>query len=198
MTTVVRTILSAVAAVTSVRPEEMLSELRTKPVSRARAIAMYVTREVTLWSVTRIGLAFDKDRTSVVQACQRVSQRMAQDESFAFMVGQLISTIKQAQHENPEPALDIIELAEPIAGGSRRAAMSLSTRDVVRISKALMELWDLALAAEAFVHHVSTSQPRSDDTDEARYATALGTAIVEEVDAIRAPITQPSSQEAAL
>lgn len=197
MSPTIQAILVDVSAITGVHPDEIMSELRTRPVSRARAVAIHVAREVTLWSYSRLGRTFDKDHTSIINSCRRIHGEMARDPDFAIQVNALIERHQITRLQPGGAPLDAIEIARPIAGGSDRAAIQISVRQVTMLAQALMQLWDVALAAEVYVEHVSSSHSLQDDTPQAQFARALGRAITEEIDAIRIPIAHPYDKEQA-
>ena len=179
-------VVDQVAALTGVPAHQIFSEQRTRPIADARAIAYYAARESTLWSFSRLGRAFGKDRTSVIHGCRQAAVRLSRDPALAAQVAALIRRTR-ADTGIPGPQdIDVIDLAAPMAAGCRRAAIGASTREVMCLGRAVMELWDIALAAEVFVQRVATART-DDDSNEARFVRALGTAITEEIDALRAP-----------
>jgi chromosomal replication initiator protein len=60
----------------------MLSPVRTKYITRARHVAMWLARKKTCASLHEIGAAFDRDHTTVLVALRKVDQMMASDMSF--------------------------------------------------------------------------------------------------------------------
>jgi chromosomal replication initiator protein len=64
----------AVAGHFGIRVEEMWSERRARSVARPRQIAMYLARELTGYSLPRIGRHFGyRDHTTVIHACRVVA-----------------------------------------------------------------------------------------------------------------------------
>ena len=65
--------------------DELLSTSRAAAVTRARQIAMYLTRELTDQTLPAIGRAFGgRNHTTVMHACKRTASRIAEDpEAFA-------------------------------------------------------------------------------------------------------------------
>lgn len=84
---------------------ELLSRSRKREIAEARQIAMYLCRNLAGkpegragagWaSFPRIGLAFARDHSSVIHACNVVSQRRAMDNSFAELLDELRRDICQ-------------------------------------------------------------------------------------------------------
>jgi chromosomal replication initiator protein len=61
----------------------MLSPSRASEVSRARQIAMYLSRELTDLSLAEIARQFDRDHTTILHAVRVVSARAAGDAEVA-------------------------------------------------------------------------------------------------------------------
>ena len=192
MSYAVRLMIDEVAAVTGVPTEQILSEQRTAKVAQARAIAAYVVREVTLWSWTRVGRNFQKDHTTIIAAHRKIERTLSEDPALAALIGGLIERLRDAQRERFEGQIvDVIDLAGPIACGSLRPAIGMSARDIKRLAHGVMDLWDVALAAEVYVEHIRQTSAIQKAGDR-RFAEALGLAITETVEAMR------SSPEGAL
>ncbi|MFW5776055.1 MAG: chromosomal replication initiator protein DnaA [Spirochaetota bacterium] len=75
--------------------QELKSKKRTRVVAFPRQLAMYITREVTEYSTTEIGLEFGgRDHTTVMHACQRIEARMRTDPTLEPTLQYLIRAIK--------------------------------------------------------------------------------------------------------
>lgn len=75
--------------------QELKSKKRTRIVAFPRQIAMYITRDVTEYSTTEIGLEFGgRDHTTVMHACQRIEDRMRTDPTLEPTIQYLVRTIK--------------------------------------------------------------------------------------------------------
>ena len=72
----VQAIQDAVCSVLGVPRADLLSARRTARVSRARQLAMYLTRELTTLSLAQIAREFDRDHTTVLHAVRTVSKRL--------------------------------------------------------------------------------------------------------------------------
>lgn len=185
MSLAIRLIIDEVAAETGISTDVILSEMRTTKVSHARALAAYVVREVTLWSWARIGRAFEKDHTTIIAAYRKIQRSLASDGELAEVTDGLIEKLKLAHRQQFRPqARDVVDLAAPIAAGSLRGAIGMSARDVKRLAAGVMDLWDVALAAEVYVQHIEQSRAITGDEDR-KFAENLGRAITETVDELR-------------
>ncbi|MCE5278953.1 MAG: chromosomal replication initiator protein DnaA [Planctomycetaceae bacterium] len=93
---------SAVGAYFAITPADIHSSRRTRPVSAARMIAMFLARRHTTMSFPEIGRAMGKHHSSVIQAVQRVAEMIAADEPLSWTgpagpksvpAGELIETL---------------------------------------------------------------------------------------------------------
>jgi chromosomal replication initiator protein len=70
--------------------KELISSSRTPRIAWPRQVAMYVARELTAESLTAIGRHFGgRDHTTVLHACRRTAQRIAQDAAAREAVEKL-------------------------------------------------------------------------------------------------------------
>lgn len=77
------------------RLDELKAKKRTRNVAFPRQIAMYLTRELTDLSLPRIGEAFGgRDHTTVMHACDRVSQALVNDHQLKMTVDRLAEAIR--------------------------------------------------------------------------------------------------------
>ena len=89
------TIQRTVADYFNLSNQELKSKKRTRVVAFPRQLAMYITREVTEYSTTEIGLEFGgRDHTTVMHACQRIDARMRTDPTLEPTLQYLIRSIK--------------------------------------------------------------------------------------------------------
>jgi chromosomal replication initiator protein len=80
-------IIRAVADHFGVKVSEIKGPSRTKTLARSRQVAMYLVRQLTSDSFPDIGRRFDgKDHSTVIAACDRVKELMAQDGDFRAQV----------------------------------------------------------------------------------------------------------------
>jgi chromosomal replication initiator protein len=93
-------IQSAIAAQLGITVEAMLSPNRAAPVTRARQIAMYLTRELTDHSLQEIAAVFNRrDHTTVMHAIRKVERRALEDASLSRILEEL-------RDELSSPAMD--------------------------------------------------------------------------------------------
>jgi len=68
----------------NLRVTDMSSARRARAVARPRQVAMYLAKQLTARSLPEIGKKFgNRDHTTVIHACARITELMAKDGSFA-------------------------------------------------------------------------------------------------------------------
>jgi chromosomal replication initiator protein len=90
-----RQVQEAVAARLDLSIDVLLSPTRTARVSRARQLAMYLTRELTDLSLPAIAEAFNRrDHTTVMHAIRRVERTALEDASVSRTLEELTSELR--------------------------------------------------------------------------------------------------------
>ncbi len=75
---------------------DLRGKKRTKAIAFPRQIAMYITREITEYSTTEVGIEFGgRDHTTVMHACQRIESKLKSDPSLEPIIQRLIRDIKE-------------------------------------------------------------------------------------------------------
>jgi chromosomal replication initiator protein len=75
--------------------EDFKARKRTKAVAFPRQIAMYLSRELTDYSLPKIGEAFGgRDHTTVIHAHEKITQNVQQDQELYKVIQNLIDKIK--------------------------------------------------------------------------------------------------------
>jgi chromosomal replication initiator protein len=73
-----------VAEYFKIRLTDMSSARRARAVARPRQVAMYLAKQITQRSLPEIGRRFgNRDHTTVMHACSRVSELMGRDAALA-------------------------------------------------------------------------------------------------------------------
>ncbi|MFT5223020.1 MAG: chromosomal replication initiator protein, partial [Glaciecola sp.] len=81
--------------------EEMQSKNRTRKLSNARQIAMYLTREMTDMSLPKIGDAFGgRDHSTVLHANNKIADLMGEKRAIYDQVMELTNTIKNRARQS--------------------------------------------------------------------------------------------------
>ncbi|MBO9596464.1 MAG: chromosomal replication initiator protein DnaA, partial [Cohnella sp.] len=75
--------------------EDFKARKRTKAVAFPRQIAMYLSRELTDYSLPKIGEAFGgRDHTTVIHAHEKISQQLKVDQDLYKIINSLTEKIK--------------------------------------------------------------------------------------------------------
>lgn len=91
----VERIINEVARTYMVTPEDIRSQKRDAPISRARQIAMYIVREITSMPYVNIGKEFgDRDHTTVVYAIQKIEKLLKRNSHEKATVDDIIKNIQ--------------------------------------------------------------------------------------------------------
>ncbi len=88
-------IMKVVSEYLNIRLSDMKAKKRTKEVSHARQIAMYICKKLTNLSLSEIGRNFGgKDHATVIYACKQVEDKIKEDEQVQKVVESIIRKIK--------------------------------------------------------------------------------------------------------
>lgn len=79
-----------IAKQTGVTLHQMKSPSRSRGITEARHLAMYVSRRITRYGITDIGRYFKRHHTSVRHGCNVIQQAVASDSSYRVWVGKLV------------------------------------------------------------------------------------------------------------
>lgn len=91
------TIMQVVAEYYGLKVEDLKVRKRTRTVAFPRQVAMYLCRDLTDYSLPKIGEEFGgRDHTTVIHACEKIAQDARQDPSLASDLENLIQKIKNA------------------------------------------------------------------------------------------------------
>ncbi len=91
-------IISEVAEIYNVHPDEMRSPKRSSNISAARKVAIYVIQDITGLPYETIGKEFGgRDHSTVVYAIKNVKETMERDSSTRSLIEDLIKNIKANQ-----------------------------------------------------------------------------------------------------
>ncbi len=75
--------------------EDFKARKRTKAVAFPRQIAMYIARELTDYSLPKIGEAFGgRDHTTVIHAHEKITQQLKVDSELYKIVNNLMDKVK--------------------------------------------------------------------------------------------------------
>ncbi|HIJ60897.1 MAG TPA: chromosomal replication initiator protein DnaA [Nitrospirae bacterium] len=88
-------VLKIVSEYFNIKASDIKSKKRTKEISNARQISMYLCKKTTNMSLTEIGNSFGgKDHATVIYACKQIDERLKGDEGFNKLIEVLVKRIK--------------------------------------------------------------------------------------------------------
>ena len=90
----VELIQEVVARDFQVSVDDLLGKARTRAVAMPRQIAMYLARELTSNSLPQIGTLFNRDHSTVVHACDKITEDIETNQSLKATVERLTEEIK--------------------------------------------------------------------------------------------------------
>ncbi|WMT43639.1 helix-turn-helix domain-containing protein [Paenibacillus sp. D2_2] len=77
--------------------EDFKARKRTKAIAFPRQIAMYLSRELTDFSLPKIGDAFGgRDHTTVIHAHEKISQQIKNDQELNKVINNITEKIKNS------------------------------------------------------------------------------------------------------
>ncbi len=75
---------------------DLRGKKKTKAIVFPRQLAMYITRDMTEFSTTEIGMEFGgRDHTTVMHACQKIDERKKTDPTLDSTIQKLVRSIKE-------------------------------------------------------------------------------------------------------
>jgi chromosomal replication initiator protein len=87
------TIMTETAKYFGLRREDLISKSRSRPLTTARHIAMYLLRELTGLSLIKIGELFDRDHSTALHGIKRIETMMPQRDTTYRQVQELTKKI---------------------------------------------------------------------------------------------------------
>jgi chromosomal replication initiator protein len=89
-------IIKEVAIYFNLTPQDLKNKKRNQSVAWPRQVAMYISRQLTEYSTTEIGMEFGgRDHSTVMHGCQKVAEQMKGDPTVEPYVNELIRKIRQ-------------------------------------------------------------------------------------------------------
>ena len=89
-------IQKVVANFYKIKKEDFLAKKRTRNVAYPRQIAMYICRDITDYSLPRIGELFGgRDHTTVIHACEKITKERKEDAELDKIIKNFISQLKK-------------------------------------------------------------------------------------------------------
>ncbi len=79
----------------NIKKEDIYSEKRNKKIVFARQVCLYIIRELTDYSLSKIGLIFGKDHATVLYAIKKLTNIMEKDISIKISIESLMKDISE-------------------------------------------------------------------------------------------------------
>jgi hypothetical protein len=99
----------AVAADFAIPVGEMTSARRTQPFAFARQVAMYLSRELTPYSLPHIGRMFRRDHTTILYGIKTIEAKIAADPALAERIVGIRDRLQSERKSWRQRVLDRIE-----------------------------------------------------------------------------------------
>lgn len=200
----IREIVALVALNFGITPNEILAHNSQKVPLLARKVVIYLARKHTPYSTKVIGTAIgDRDHTTVLHAIERLDAELKGDVKLKALVQSLGDNIAFRERMEAVGSVDVLAVARHIAAQPMNRAIGASVMQVAALAATVIDLWDIALAAEELARlHARRMEtlageagPAGDDDMDAigEQMDGLGAAIINELAAMRGEI--PDTQE---
>lgn len=88
-------IIDCVADYYGISAAALRGESRKKEIAQARHVAVYLTREMIGMSLPRIGEAFGRDHTTIINSCDKVTKLLSTDQNTAASIADLKKIITE-------------------------------------------------------------------------------------------------------
>ena len=88
-------IIDCVSEYYNLSPQLLRGDSRKKEIAQARHVAVYLTREMTGLSLPRIGDAFSRDHSTIINSCDKVTKLLASSQELKSTVADLKKIITE-------------------------------------------------------------------------------------------------------
>jgi len=79
-----------------IKVQDLLSKKRHENIAKSRQVAMYITRNLTDYSLVQIGQYFGgKDHTTVMHAINKVDKLVKSDDKFKNTINEIVMRVKK-------------------------------------------------------------------------------------------------------
>ena len=89
-------IMDEVARQFGITRTDILSDRRSRDVAIPRQLAIYLTREMTGASTTKIGADFGRDHATIMHACKKMLEMIEKDDAFSQHVGAIKRSLMES------------------------------------------------------------------------------------------------------
>ncbi|MBA4783654.1 MAG: hypothetical protein H2045_10610 [Rhizobiales bacterium] len=126
---------ACVAATLGFKVEALEGDSRAKSLTRARHIAIYLTRKMTWQSCPQIARAFgNRDHTTILHACRKIEAAIDHDPDFAAFTEHLENSIVLWTKNKPTPDRSVMVSKEMSALIADEVSNTIMTRIAERLT----------------------------------------------------------------
>jgi len=169
---------------------DLLGHDKRADYAQARHVAWYVARKTGGYSFPAIAGAFNhRDHTTVIYGVRKVEKRLVEDPTLAALILSLAATCDYRAALQAQGKVDVLAIARRIARDPRGGAINASLIEVSALGVTVVDLWEIASAAEALIVDLAQCEIVAAHHDDDRLAriAALSDAIVDEINHIAGP-----------
>lgn len=177
-------------------PQVVAGRAQDRDVTLARQVAIYVARQHLKLSSTDIDRAFGRDHSTVLHACEKIEEELSRDMRLKALVESLKRNCDMSERIAAMGSIDVLKVARAVAANPARRAISASVMEIAALAATVIDLWEIARAAEAMIHarrrnlEISCELPMTaalaaEEEETAALAEALEASILDELAALR-------------
>lgn len=191
-------IIAMVASQFNLHPFDLTGRDRIQTKCVARNAAMLIAKRTTGASLTEIGSIFGRDHSSVLACINAVEDVAKSDLPLLAFINASVAAAQYRALLRDQGGDDVLAIAMRIVRNPRREAHMASTRDVTALAMTVLDLWEVASAAEAAFAAMDPETLTVAPDDLPRVA-ALRAAVLDEINALAGPDpaleTEPHTQK---
>ena len=109
--------------------DDLIGPDKSRPVSMARAVAMYAVRETTDLSYPAIGILFDRDHSTIINGRKKIERLLSDSPELRGLISKIGQTIKQTAKKQK---LTRIHVNQHIIKAQDDAPITVKTYDANR------------------------------------------------------------------
>lgn len=193
----IREIIALTALNFGLDPCDLVSDNGSAPAPLARQVAMYVARKTTPHSFAAIGRAFNRDHSTILHGVAKIEAEIRTDPRMKALTDSIARNVEFRERIEALGGIDVLAVARRIAADPIRRAMSASVMEVSALAASLLDMWEVALAAEEAIRlrervltisndEVMTPELMDEEAAASACVAALENAIRDEMAALRA------------
>ena len=152
-----------------------------------RSLAIYLVVNVCRLNHTEAAGVFNRERSSITHAITGVRERAEADTVFARLIASMELALEYRTALAATGGVDTLAVAERVAVNPRRQSVQVSAQEVTALAFGVIDLWEIASAAEAILPMIGDAQLASLPAEDALRFHAIQRAILNAIDTIAGP-----------